>query len=118
MTQENIKYDCWSSNGDDFHSDLSTVIDQLEVGDTIYEGVMTTPCAKQWVNADSVIEDIQCQANDECGEYAEDYLANISEEAKQELFDLIVAWANTHEKPHFWFVENVRERTLTTEDFE
>ena len=113
--QNNIKYDCWSSNGENYLSDYCSVIDGLEVGDTIYEGVQVSPEVIRFVSADSVIEDIQCQAYDECGEYAEDFLSNISKEAKAELEKMIAAWVEKHDKPTFWLVENVKER-LVTED--
>lgn len=113
-----IKYDCWSCNGENYYSDFSDIIDELEVGDTIYEGVMATPCNKQWVDADRIIEDIQCNAQDDCGELAEYYLTDISKEAMQELSEIITAWANRQEIPSFWSVVNVRERTITEEDME
>jgi hypothetical protein len=115
---EPIKYDCWSNNDENFHSDIELVVDQLNVGDIIYEGVMVPPDVSKWIDADSVIDDIKCQADDECGEYAEDFLSNVSNEAKQELGKLIADWVNKHDKPHFWSVENVRQRAVTEADYE
>ena len=115
---ENIKYDCWSANGEEFSSDFSDIIDELEVGDNLYEGVIKPVNVEKFVDVERLIEDIQSSAWDEHKEYAEGYLDNISKEALQELFEIIAAWVNRQEMPTFWSVVNVRERTLTKEDME
>lgn len=111
-----VQYDCWSENGENYFKDFDSVIDQLEVGNTIYEGVSITPKVTNWISADSVIEDIQCSAGDDCGEYAEDFLNHITNEAKIELQNIIAAWVEKHDKPTFYLVGQVSERLVTEED--
>jgi hypothetical protein len=111
-----IKYDCWSENGENYFKDFCTVIDQLEVGDTLYEGVSITPKVTSWIDADRVIEDIQCSACDDCGEYAEDFLNTISNEAKTELKNIITAWVEKYERPTFYLVGQVSERLVNEDD--
>lgn len=118
MSESNqIQYDCWSSNGEQYYSDIDSVLDDLSVGDTIYEGVQQTPKVKNWVDPDRVIDDIQSQVWDEHGEYSEDYLNNVTSEAKAELKQLIVCWLEKYGEPTFYTVDHVLERAVTEEDF-
>ena len=113
---EKIEFDCWSANGENYHSDIDSVIDELEVGQTIYEGVKKAPNVKDWVSADSIIEDIQTSCWDDHGEWAEDFLGDVSPEAKEELEVLVAAWVMKHDAPNFWLATQVVERDVTEED--
>lgn len=115
MTEE-IKYDCWSSNGENYHSDIDSVINESNIGDTIYEGVMQKPVVKYWISAEHIIEGIQDSCWDEYGEWADDFLKNISSDAKNELRILISDWVIKHDNPRFWLATQVREREVTAED--
>lgn len=115
-----IKYNCWSANGENYYQDHSYVLDQLDVGCTIYEGVRKNPRTKDYIThfiIDRIIDDMREAACEEVGECAEGYLESINMKAKQELKELIAKWADKHEAPSFWTVEQVNERTLTAEDW-
>ncbi len=57
-----------------------------------YVGQIEMVFTSQFVNVETIIDDIQCQAQDICGEVAEDYLYDIPEKQKEELEKLIVGW--------------------------
>ncbi len=114
-----ITYDCWSTNGEDYRSyDDGDFLDhELKVGDTIYEGVSVKFTFSQFVNAESIIEEIADSAFGEVGEYAEDW-PSLSKDDMSELEKIIGNFLDSKcQAPHFWGVENVRERVLTEDDF-
>lgn len=63
--------------------------------------------------AEYVIEQLQEQAHDECGEYAEDYLTSVTEEQEAELNRMIVDWASSVETPTFYTVTDVQQHDIT-----
>jgi|GEM_PF-554340 len=88
----------------------------LEVGTTISIGEIIPVDASQLVDADSVIENMSCQAYDVAGEPSEDYLAGATKEQKDELESLIAAWADRVEKPAFWQIGTIYVHTVSAED--
>lgn len=118
MTTERI---VWSHDNETFNcTDLGELLDQmvcdeeLQAGRVVYYGEPVEP-RRIWVDADSVIEDIENRAYDDGGEHTEDF-PNVSPEAKAELDAFLKEWQETHCKPTWWAVRNVKEYTLTTED--
>lgn len=118
------KKECWSSDEETFNADsLEELIEMgtgmpgdFEVGDMVYAGDAVTPDPADYIDADGILEQMGERANDDCGEAADDY-PDITPEAKQELEDVLKAWARKHCTPRFWKVKNVREYILTAEDF-
>lgn len=63
-------------------------------------------------DAASVIERLQEQCYGECGEYGETYLEDVTAEEKQELADLITAWAARVDRANFYTIEKAQKFTL------
>ncbi|HEL5025684.1 TPA: hypothetical protein UOA81_000853 [Stenotrophomonas maltophilia] len=119
----------WSTDEERFHDQCDSVeaaiaaaIDYhggaLEVGSTIYVGEVVEIETRQLVRADSIIEDMQCQAHELSGEAAEDYLASVTEEQQVELEQLVIEWAQRVEKPSFWQVVSMVPHLVTSEHLE
>lgn len=58
-------------------------------------------------DATGVIEALQEQAYEECGEFAETYLDDVTKDEEQELADFITAWASRVDRSNFWTVYDV-----------
>ena len=90
----------------------------LEVGTTISIGEIIPVDASQLIDADSVIDNMSCQAYELSGEVSEDYLAGVTKEQKDELEALIAAWAERVEKPTFWQIGTIFVHTVTAQDLD
>lgn len=98
------------------HDCISDAIDEFEIGETvtIYQGEAVRKNASDFVYFDSC--DLEENACDNVGEYAEGWLTN----TKEEEFDLqamvkaaVDAWADKHKKqPTFYGVKNTKEITV------
>lgn len=108
--------DEWQSN---IYKDLTELINDRErtEGDEIYIGTTRRVKATEFtVNlADSVIENMQVQAEDTAGENGEDY-PDPGTAQRATLQALIDAWALLHCPPDFYTIANVRAYTLTRDD--
>lgn len=113
------KPECWSVDNEYFNAeslgDLIDGNDNLEVGQMVYVADALIPDPGSYVDVDSVLEQMGERAFDDCGEAADVY-PDVTGEAKQELDDILKAWARQHCTPRFWEVRNVREYILTEED--
>lgn len=111
-----MKEQCYSDDGEYYHSDICSAIYDKEVGDVIYIGETVHPCASEFVpDADWVLGHMGEQAYDNLGECAEDW-PDVSKEAEQELEAFLKDWAVRHCKVSFYKVTNEREYVLTAED--
>lgn len=90
---------------------------ELDLGTTISIGEIIPVDAIQLVDADSVIDNMSCQAYDLAGEPSEDYLGSVTKEQKNELEALIAAWADRVEKPAFWQIGTIYVHTVAAGDF-
>lgn len=116
----------WSTDEETFHDQCDSVADaivaaidyigDLEVGQTIYIGEIIPVEAIQLIDADSVIDNMSCQAFDLAGEPSEDYLGRVTKEQKAELEALIAAWADRVEKPAFWQIGKTYVHIVTGAD--
>lgn len=68
-----------------------------------------------FINGYGVIEDMQTSAMDECGEVAEEYLNEITEEDKCDLAMHIAEWFHKNAKLDFYGVENERKIMVIVE---
>lgn len=59
--------------------------------------------------AASVIEGLQEQAYEECGEFAETYLDDVTKEEEAELADFITNWAARVDRSNFWTVYDTEQ---------
>lgn len=78
---------------------------------TVTVGENVKEPASHFISVDNIIEDIQCQACDECGEVAEDWLTSFSKDKTAELEKLIADWIEANDPPTFWSVINARDIT-------
>lgn len=60
----------------------------------------------------SIIESLQEQAHEECGEFAETYLDDVTQDEESELEDIVNAWAERVDRSNFWTVTNVEHFTI------
>jgi hypothetical protein len=118
MTQEQT----WSLDGEYFAYDsleelLDNYGDAISYGSTVYVGdkVDASKDTLRLVDADDIIDMMSERAWDNFGECAEDYPI-VSEEARQELNDMLKGWTEKHCKPSFYWIKNVREYVVTEED--
>ncbi len=68
-----------------------------------------------FIHADGLIYDMQANAMDECGEVAEEYLDDLTEEQKIDLELNIEEWFNKNSKVKFCGVENPRKIVVVVE---
>lgn len=98
------------------YTDLCSVLDDSEVGDTIYFGVPRSPCPSKFMpQADWIVDNLLDNAYDNCGEYAADNIS-VSPESYTVLNELLTAWAKEHVKVTFFVVDDVQSREVTEED--
>jgi hypothetical protein len=111
--------DYWSVDGESYiYGSLAELLESnedIEAGTEVHFGTAVTPDPAMWVDADDVIDQIACSANDECGEWAEDY-PDVTAEAKDELNTLLQAWARKHCMPTFWSIRDSKSYTVTAAD--
>ncbi|HIF9337682.1 hypothetical protein [Photobacterium damselae] len=80
---------------------------------TIYRGEKVKKTFEEYFSIDALIEDMQNRASDDGGEFAEDYLEDITDEQQTELESVVLAWATKHNiKPHWFDIENVVTLTI------
>lgn len=68
-----------------------------------------------FINVNDVIDNMQYLAMDECGEAAEEYLNELTEEQKANLEKHIAKWFNKNAKINFYGVENERKIVVIVE---
>lgn len=103
------------SSYDDLH-DL--IVDrEREPGDVVYRGVKRWDTATEYTVklSETVIENMQVQAEEEAGEAGEDY-PSATKPQEQVLQALIDAWATTYCPPDFYTIADVQEITVTQRD--
>lgn len=75
-----------------------------------YVGKIELTGTGEFVDGESILEDISVKAQDEVGEAAEDWLTDISNEESEELGDIIIKWLEDHGyKPTFFRIKNVEK---------
>ncbi|QUI24889.1 hypothetical protein HZI73_22440 [Vallitalea pronyensis] len=108
----------WCVSGDKEHFDAAfdTKEEAIQEGkaleyDTIYIGKCVDDFAPH-IDADDVIERLQCEACDVGGEYGESYLEDVTkeqeEELEEQLNDVLSEWLTKYKhEVNFYSVENV-----------
>lgn len=120
---------CWSVNGEYFFDDWDQLIDELydyesdelPIGTEYFEGDKVDVKISDYVNVyviDSMLEQFDAWVYEDIGEIADCDFYNASKEAKEELQELIQAWAEKHVKLPYWKVQNVITKVVTKEDLE
>ncbi|WP_413581068.1 hypothetical protein [Bdellovibrio sp. HCB288] len=108
-------------NGDGCESREEAILtcireNDCEVGDLVHVG--TKGEFKPRVSASMVIDQIQENAFERCGDSADDYLHGVSKEAKERLSialtKVFTEWANEeYGAPHFWPIDNCENIEVT-----
>ena len=117
---------CWSLNEEDFFDDWYDLIDELEqeelgVGTEYFEGDNVEVHVSDYVNIHgivSMLEQFDDWVYEDVGEIADCDFYNVSQDAKKELQELVLAWAKRHVKLPYWKVQNVVKKVVTQEDLE
>lgn len=118
--------DSYSINGEDFQegeaSDaLQDLYDrcQLEIGTEYRLGVAEKPDPADFFDVSHLIEQMQERAYDEGGEFAEDYLADLTEEQVHELDRVVKAWlTSVSPSVTFFSVKGIQTFSVTQEDID
>lgn len=117
----------YSANGDDFNDTevndvIQTLVSHMEEDEwfvgaklSYYKADAIKSIPSDFVLVDHILEDIQCQADDVGGEYA-DMFTYCDQEAQDELAKLVGDWANKHLDCNFYKVENVEEVFFTVDE--
>jgi hypothetical protein len=114
---------CYSFNEENFEGDFDTkeqAIDEAiwyykdDEKDQDFIWVGQIKPVSVGVNIDSLLEQLGEEAYEEAGEYAEDYLTNVTlshqKILEQRLNNVLVAWMKEFNyEPNFWTVENVKK---------
>jgi hypothetical protein len=95
----------------------------IEVGRTVWTGEVINQQAGEFFGGRDTVGYMQELAYDEAGEFAEDWLADVTKEQEAELHDAIVKaineWADKHGlHPTFYTVENTEAHVVTEADVE
>jgi hypothetical protein len=115
----------YSTDQENFNLDsVGEVLDSLNidgealVGQSYWVGEKHQHPASYYFSdaAEHLLEQAQCQADDDAGEHAESFTKGVIDIARKELDDFVQAWADKHLSVDFWTVRNVREIKLTEED--
>jgi len=84
---------------------------------TIYKGIKKPQHFKQFLCVDWLLDQMSESAYDEGGDWAEDYLDNVTESEKRELEDVIISWAERNNISPSWFmIEDIAEVEFTIPD--
>ena len=85
------------------------------VGVAYWESNPKRPSPSSMFRIQWLIEEIQENAWDNYGEFAEDFLNDLPNEKVEELEKLIVDWLDSNVNVSFWQVHNTEERAITKE---
>ena len=108
----------YSTNQENYHGDFETREAALAEAYALYPGVPvwtgenSKKEAADFIDVSDLFENAQCQAEDECGEAAEDWLPvhfKKELERKAELREIIGKFMQEHWPVNFWAVEAVQE---------
>jgi len=118
MSEIEYVYSLSGADFTDFCSVMNDVNDEHRAGEEveIFKGEEKTPSHSEFVNCHQMIEIAQDNSHENYGEYAEDYLCDISNEQVSELSKLICGWLDKNVKPpNFHAVKNVTKEIVISE---
>ena len=115
---------CWSLNGEDFFDDWCRLVEELEqeelgVCTEYFEGDKVDVRISDYVNIHgivSMLEQFDDWVYEDVGEVADCDFYNVSQDAKEELQELIQQWAEKHVNLPYWKVQNVVKKVVMKED--
>ncbi len=118
---------CYSTDEEIFNSDsVGDVIDGLRgeleeselIGASYWRGEKKELTHAEYIDVGSFLEQCGERAYEEIGEIYDNCFTDVGDDAKNELGDLILAWAKKHVKIRYWKVCKVQECKVTAEDLE
>lgn len=119
-----IEY-CYSTDEELFsHESMGELLDYLEgktddkLGATYWRGEKKELTHTECLDISGFLEMCDERAAEEIGEIYNHCFTDVGDEAKNELGDLVLAWAKKHVKLRYWKVLNVKELKITAEDLE
>ena len=120
MEQEKEDF-AYSLNDEEFH-DYDTIMDEIndgyESGEavSVFYGSVVKVEHAGFINISRIIEDIQEMAYEEHGEWAEDYLFDMTKEKISDLDSVIKEWFKKNvNRPTFYTVKRIGKMTLLAE---
>lgn len=84
---------------------------ELEVGDTYFEGVLVKPDLTKFFDGEAIVEMMSDYAWSEFDQ--DDYGNAIDDDAIAELKSILAAWAERHAAPDFFAVTDIEECVYT-----
>ena len=115
---------CYSKDGEIYRDEVledliaSYPTPQEALGAVYYRGEAIHPFPSSFFNVDYFIEDMMERAYDEHGEYAEDYLTDLSDDKVKELEGIIANWLDLNVNVSFYRVVNITGMQITQEDID
>lgn len=77
---------------------------------TLYKGKVLQPKLSDFLQGDFLLEEVSTLAYDTCGEWAIDYLKDVTNDKIKELDDLVSSWADKHNlNPNWFMIEDIEE---------
>jgi uncharacterized protein YqeY len=117
-----IEY-CYSTDEEFFdHTSMGDLIDHIQsetdepIGATYWRGEKVELAHKECIDIEVFLERCDEQAYEEIGEVYDNCFTDVGDDAKNELGDLILAWAKKHVNIRYWKVINSVEMKITAED--
>jgi len=121
MTKE-IEY-CYSTDEEFFnYESMGDLLDYLDgetddkIGATYWRGEKKELTHAECIDVSAFLEMCDERAYEEIGEVYDNCFTDVKDEAKDELGELIHAWAKKHVNIRYWKVLNVKELKITPED--
>ena len=109
MVIDSSKLYAFSLNGEDFETDPECIKDKINGQTIVYVGEQKRSLHKDFINLDSLIENMQEAACFE-SEYADNYLEDLTEEHSDNLEKLILEYMDKNlAQPNFYEAVNVQE---------
>lgn len=117
---------CYSTDEEIYrHESLGDLIDEIQcnttdkpIGATYWRGEKKELTHAACIHVDNFLEMCDERAYEEIGEIYDNCFTDVGDDAKNELGDLIIAWAKKHVNIRYWKVINSQELKITAEDLE
>lgn len=125
-TMQEPTFDSYSLNGDDFQEGCASEAlqalddnDQLTLGAEYRLGVSERPDPADFFDVDDLIEQMQERAHDVGGEFAEDYLTDLTEEQIADLRRVVNTWlSSVNPQVNFFSVKQIQTFKVTQKDID
>lgn len=87
----------YSINNEDYtYTELEDAAQEAGVGQVIYEAEAIKPTTKDILHVETILEYFETSAYDQGGEYSDNILDKVDDDAKAELEKLLCDWGDKH----------------------